>query len=297
MVFIEGMKNTRICICLLSIFLIVTALLSPALSAEATGSLSILTDLATLRIYIDGNYEGNGSLTKGNMTPGNHNIAVKKAGGIIIFDNAVKVKKDFLTTVVITADSYGKAQITSSDIERSKSVNIRSLQLKKDEPSGWESPVGIEADYGTYVMSYRIPGSDHVYMLNALFNAYGYGAFVKLAGTDKNQTVLGYHVSSYKDTLKVSYVYLDFRAKTERFVGSAGINYTAWQCIAIDDPVGGLGGQISLGYRLTDNISLGVKLVLFSFEGTPNPDYLFLFYTSDRIKFTSTQMFCTVTID
>jgi len=81
------------------VFLLLVGFSIPGFAEANYGSLKIISDSETAKVYIDGAFEGYGAVSKDKIIAGNHFIQLK-VDSAVVFEEMVSVKEGEQTTIV-----------------------------------------------------------------------------------------------------------------------------------------------------------------------------------------------------
>jgi|GEM_PF-4120785 len=228
------------------------------------GVLKIIANQETAKIYVDGNYEGTGTVSREKIIVGNHLVQVKDKDKNVIFEEMVSVRDGEQTTVVAKIGEEPE-KITEPSQQNSGTQNETSA-TPTFQPPKFKNLFGINASYGNWsvnVAGYTSQSPEPVkeigLHLKTLYenNAYIKSSFHYILPVSGGNSNIG------------SFLGLDFGGQSDLLDGSIGLNYFLPNLSGMG-ATGGLGYQAAVGMRIA-GVTVGAKYLILN--GTLNSGY------------------------
>lgn len=266
------MKTNKVVLALIACLMLAITY-GMSLAENKTGVLSVISTNNTSKVYIDGSFEGTGSLLLNNIIAGNHLVQVKDNDSKIVYEEMSLVKEGEQTTVY--ADNATKTQTSN---EQNTSV------MSKDN-------LGIDFTYGYWTTIVNVSGSttraqstDPIKVL---------GIYWKNIN-DKNVALkMGYNYvfNPSGGSSNGSFVTLDYGIQNDFIEASIGSNYSFPTMDGATNQTGGLGYQMTLGVKLPYYI-IGAKYLFLTGSG----DFV-VGSTTYRVNVSYSQFIAYISID
>lgn len=243
----------------ISVLLVVAFVLSVwsglARAEAGFGSLKVIADNDTAKIYVDGNFEGTGIASVGKIIVGNHYVQ-SKIDNIPVFEEMVAVKEGEQSTVVAKG---GAAPLQAAPLaEPAPAAATTPAETKTASQAPRSNTFGLDVSYGSISLSWLGTTT------TTKTSPFGVGLFGRIPIADYCNLVIGGHYVSKVEGVQLSYAYVDLAGRTGGLVGSIGINYPF---LTIDGASSSAiqasaGYQAMLGYCITDYLMLGAKYII-----------------------------------
>jgi hypothetical protein len=258
---------------LLTLSLLITPFVAPALGKEGYGLLRVISEDDQADIYVDGLLAGKSPVTIEDILPGSHYIKVI-SGPNAIFNKLIYIKEGQQETVVANPSNY------------QESPEKPTYDLNKHDNDKNEKPSTLMqffVDYGRYSLTLSAAGSSLSSIAPKDF--YGFGAEIKKLLKDGAYYSGGFHYYSKVAPIQVSYFSANYGIDNGTTFGEFGLNMPLWQVDGYS--VGGsIGYQVTLGFNMSDNVSFGAKYVVCNGSYDYVDPY---YYTTTPVTITLTQ--------
>jgi len=226
------------------------------------GVLKVISNQTNSRIYIDGNFEGNGNVSRDKIIVGNHLIQVKNANKDILFEEMVSVRANEQTTVVAKAgeEIQQNTQTEPQILEQSQPAQIEAPNQYQisNQPAKYHSIFGLEASYGTWNLNF--PGYGSIQSGEPIKEV---GLYIKTIAENKGFAKASFHYIlpvSGASTNVGTFVGLDIGAQSDLIEASIGMNYLITN---VSNSIGRLGYQAFLGFKVA-NATIGAKYLVLN---------------------------------
>lgn len=215
------------------------------------GSLKVIADNDTAKIYVDGNFEGTGVASVGKIIVGNHYIQAK-IDNIPVFEEMVAVREGEQTTVVAKG---GAAPLQAAPVAEPAAATTPTETASQAPRS---NAFGLDVSYGALTVSAL--GTTYT----TKTSPFGVGLFGRIPIADYCNLVIGGHYVSKVEGVQLTYAYVDLAGRTGGLVGSIGINYPSYTVDGVSSSAiqASAGYQAMLGYCITDFLMLGAKYII-----------------------------------
>jgi len=262
---------------LMIVMIVLFGMISTGYAESQFGVLKVIASQDTARIYIDGNFEGAGTVSRDKIIIGNHLVQIKDENKITLFEEMVSVREGEQTTVVAKTEGVMQNnEISPQNIQQTPSGT-------QSQYNKYHNVLGLEASYGPWnanVAGYSIQSSEPGKEI---------GLYLKTI-TDNNafaKTSFHYILPFSGATSNVgTFVGLDIGGQSDLVEASVGLNYFF---SAISGTTGGLGYQAYLGFKIA-NASIGAKYLILN--GSSNSSY---YYSS--IGYSYSQLLLCASVD
>jgi len=233
---------------------IIIALSSHIYAEVQFGVLKIITDNDTAKVYIDGNFEGTGTVSRDKIIIGSHLIQIKDENKNILFEEMVSVREGEQTTIFAKTTGKGVQPVA------------RELLGQYEQPPNL-NVVGVEGSYGNWTA--RMDG----YTATSFEPIKEIGLYAKNI-TGKNSFIKsGIHyifpLTNASNNIG-SFLGVEIGGTSDFIEGTLGLNYLFSN---VSGSTGGLGYQGSIGVIIS-NATIGAKyLVLTASSSWGNYSY------------------------
>jgi hypothetical protein len=248
------MRTKQISLVLIAIVVLLSTC-EKVFAEQHYGVLKVISNHNIGKIYIDGELEGAGNISRDKIIVGNHLVQVKDDDMKVVFEEMVLVREGEQTTVFAKIGGVVTSEVKTpqkSDEHLSSSSII--------------SNYGVNATYGSWTANVNVLGNSISTQSSEPVKEIG----IYVKGTLDNNT---YFKCSYDYVLPLSdgsingsFVGMDFGSQNEYIDGSVGINYSFPAMSGFSSLTGALGYQATLGVKLT-RFTIGTKYLILNGSG------------------------------
>jgi hypothetical protein len=209
------------------IIIAVMLLVSNVCHASIYGTINIVAEDDNAEIYLNGAYVGKKIVNIDRLSPGLHKVEVK-AGNRTIYNKSILLQEGRQTNI---------------------SIDKKIIDF----------PIIMDIGYGSYVFGKNMP--DYISTNDPNPISIGFGFKNSFLDSRDISYVVGAHFNGRIDAGQITYGYADLCIENDMAFTQFGINYPYWDTGSSYSIKGKIGYQAMAGFKVTNNISIGLKLV------------------------------------